>query len=92
MHACTPASKTQHVRVHLCEEDAQDTPTPTYPPAHPHPPAPTRTHPHTQIYASEADCQYTLYCAQGTWRKKDYRHLPGSLHSCDDCVKWHPVR
>jgi hypothetical protein len=41
-----------------------------------------------QIFASEPDCEYTLYTAEGTWRKKDDRHLPASKHSCSARVKW----
>ena len=41
-----------------------------------------------QVFASHADCDYAVFVAEGTWRRKDEIHLPGSKHSCADAVKW----
>jgi hypothetical protein len=43
-----------------------------------------------QIFSSNPDCDdYSVYYSNGTWRKKDGRHLPGSKHSDADNSKWH---
>ena len=44
-----------------------------------------------QIFASDLDCNYDLYVADGTWRKKDDRHAPDSTHSCAAVAKWRRV-
>eukprot|EP00277_Geminigera_cryophila_P028191 CAMPEP_0179467400 /NCGR_PEP_ID=MMETSP0799-20121207/48535_1 /TAXON_ID=46947 /ORGANISM="Geminigera cryophila, Strain CCMP2564" /LENGTH=295 /DNA_ID=CAMNT_0021272783 /DNA_START=130 /DNA_END=1013 /DNA_ORIENTATION=- len=44
-----------------------------------------------QIFASSSCEHYDLYTAQGTWRKKDDRHLPGSKHSSCESAKWRRI-
>ena len=44
-----------------------------------------------QIFASDLDCNYDLYIAEGTWRKKDSRHAPESSHSCAAVAKWRRI-
>ena len=51
-------------------------------------PAPAAALTGLQVFASHADCDYAVFVAEGTWRKKDDSHLPGSKHSCADALKW----
>ena len=44
-----------------------------------------------QIFASHLHCNYDLYIAEGTWRKKDSRHAPESSHSCAAVAKWRRI-
>ena len=54
-------------------------------------PAPAAALTGLQVFASHADCDYAVFVAEGTWRKKDDSHLPGSKHSCADALKWQLV-